>query len=89
MGAEFATEPGKIYVPPMLNGALAGLVSVTAEPSMPSVSGSLAIGSVGALVMMIAAHVLECTHLDDAVGEIPVHLAAGTLRLSSAANLVS
>lgn len=68
---------GKIDVPLMLNGALAGLVSITAEPSMPSVAGSLAIGSVGALIMMITAYVMERMHLDDAVGAIPVHLAAG------------
>ncbi len=68
---------GKIDLPLMLNGALAGLVSITAEPVAPSMAGSLMIGSVGALVMMAAAALLERYHLDDAVGAIPVHLAAG------------
>ena len=67
----------KIDLPLMLNGALAGLVSITAEPLAPSVAGALAIGAVGAMVMMAAARVLERLRLDDAVGAIPVHLAAG------------
>ncbi|WP_172296824.1 ammonium transporter [Pseudoruegeria sp. HB172150] len=67
----------KLDLPLMLNGALAGLVSITAEPSAPSVALALAIGSVGALIMMGAARLMERARLDDAVGAVPVHLAAG------------
>ncbi|MEM8984107.1 MAG: ammonium transporter [Pseudomonadota bacterium] len=61
----------------MLNGALAGLVSITAEPLMPSLSLSVGIGGVGAIVMLVCTHLLERLRLDDVVGAIPVHLAAG------------
>lgn len=68
---------GKVDLLLMLNGALAGLVSITAEPAAPSMAGSLLIGGIGALVMMAATSLLEKFRLDDAVGAIPVHLAAG------------
>ena len=68
---------GKIDLPLTLNGALAGLVSITAEPAAPGVAGSIAIGGIGALVMMAASALMERLRLDDAVGAVPVHLAAG------------
>ncbi len=68
---------GKIDLPLMLNGALAGLVSITAEPAAPSVTGSLAIGGIGGLIMMAVTAAMERFKLDDAVGAVPVHLAAG------------
>jgi Amt family ammonium transporter len=67
----------RLNLPLMLNGALAGLVSTTAEPVAPSVAGAMAIGAAGALIMMGATRLLERFRLDDAVGAIPVHLAAG------------
>lgn len=68
---------GKVNVPLMLNGALAGLVSITAEPVAPSVAGAMAIGAVGAIVMIAVTCILERLALDDAVGAVPVHLGAG------------
>ena len=68
---------GKMDLPLMLNGALAGLVSITAEPAAPGMAASMAIGAVGALAMLGATRLLEGLGLDDAVGAIPVHLAAG------------
>ncbi|WP_262690011.1 ammonium transporter family protein [Kordiimonas aestuarii] len=60
-----------------LNGALAGLVAITAEPSAPSISAALLIGAGGGLVMLVAAWLLESFRIDDVVGAVPVHLAAG------------
>ncbi len=60
-----------------LNGALAGLVSITAEPLMPSPFLSILIGSVGGLIVVIAVPVLDKLKIDDVVGAIPVHLLAG------------
>lgn len=67
----------RLDLPLILNGALAGLVSITAEPLLPSVGLAIAIGGIGALLMMGASRVLELFKLDDVVGAIPVHLVAG------------
>jgi Amt family ammonium transporter len=61
----------------MLNGALAGLVSITAEPLAPTLGQAVLIGAIGGIVMMVGTRVLENLLLDDVVGAIPVHLAAG------------
>lgn len=61
----------------MLNGALAGLVSITAEPLAPTLGQAALIGGLGSVVMMAATRLLETLMLDDVVGAIPVHLAAG------------
>ncbi len=60
-----------------LNGALAGLVTITAEPAAPSISGAVLIGASGGLVMIAGARLLERFRIDDVVGAIPVHLVAG------------
>jgi Amt family ammonium transporter len=62
----------------ILNGALAGLVSITAEPLAPSLANAALIGAIGGVLMMIGTRVLEQLQLDDVVGAIPVHLVAGT-----------
>ncbi|WP_420857988.1 ammonium transporter [Marivivens marinus] len=61
----------------VLNGALAGLVSITAEPLAPSLFGALWIGAVGGLIVVIAVPMLDKFKIDDVVGAIPVHLIAG------------
>ena len=68
---------GRLDLPLILNGALAGLVSITAEPVAPTVGQAMLIGAAGALVMMTATRLLEAARLDDVVGAVPVHLAAG------------
>ena len=68
---------GKTDVVMMLNGALAGLVSITAEPLAPSPLLAIGIGSVGSLVMYFGTNWLNSLRLDDVVGAIPVHLFAG------------
>jgi Amt family ammonium transporter len=61
----------------MLNGALAGLVSITAGPVAPSIGQAALIGAIGGLLMMANTNLLEKLKIDDVVGAIPVHLVAG------------
>ena len=60
-----------------LNGALAGLVAITAEPLTPSVPVSMLVGGLGSLLAMLTIPVLDKFKIDDVVGAIPVHLVAG------------
>ena len=60
-----------------LNGALAGLVSITAEPLMPSMGEAALIGGIGGLLMAMAVPMLDRLKIDDVVGAIPVHLICG------------
>lgn len=68
---------GKTDVIMMLNGALAGLVAITAEPLTPGPVTAMIIGSIGALIMYFGTKMLENFGLDDVVGAIPVHMFAG------------
>ena len=68
---------GKTDVIMMLNGALAGLVAITAEPLTPSPMLAMLIGSIGAIIMYFGTKMLEGFGLDDVVGAIPVHMFAG------------
>lgn len=60
-----------------LNGALAGLVSITAGPLDPTLFGALWIGAVGGIIVVITVPMLDKMKIDDVVGAIPVHLLAG------------
>ncbi|MFZ5964323.1 ammonium transporter [Thalassococcus sp. BH17M4-6] len=60
-----------------LNGALAGLVSITAGPLDPSLFGALWIGAVGGIIVVFTVPMLDKMKIDDVVGAIPVHLIAG------------
>ncbi len=60
-----------------LNGALAGLVAITAEPLTPSVPAALLVGGMGSLLAMLTVPLLDKFKIDDVVGAIPVHLVAG------------
>ncbi len=68
---------GKIDLTMVLNGALAGLVAITAEPLTPSIPAALLIGAVGAALAVMAVPMLDRLKIDDVVGAIPVHLVAG------------
>ena len=68
---------GKANLAYCLNGALAGLVSITAEPLTPTIMEAIAIGAVGAVIATFGAKLLEAVRIDDVVGAIPVHLFAG------------
>jgi Amt family ammonium transporter len=61
----------------VLNGALAGLVSITAEPLAPGLGAATLIGAVGGVIVVFAVPFLDRLRIDDVVGAIPVHLLAG------------
>ncbi|WP_386680203.1 ammonium transporter [Loktanella sp. R86503] len=68
---------GKVDLTMVLNGALAGLVSITAGPLDPSLFGALLIGAVGGGIAVVVVPMLDKMKIDDVVGAIPVHLVAG------------
>ncbi len=61
----------------VLNGALAGLVSITAEPLTPGLGMATLIGAVGGVIVVLTIPMMDKLKLDDVVGAIPVHLFAG------------
>ena len=61
----------------ILNGALAGLVSITAEPLTPTLVEATLIGGGGGVIVVFAVPMLDRLKIDDVVGAIPVHLFAG------------
>ncbi|MCV2401873.1 ammonium transporter [Marinomonas sp. C2222] len=68
---------GKADLTMLLNGALAGLVAITAEPSTPSALGATLIGVVGGLIVVVSILTLDKLKLDDPVGAISVHGVVG------------
>ena len=68
---------GKADITMALNGALAGLVAITAEPLAPTVGHAIIIGGIGGLLPVIFVPILDKLKIDDVVGAIPVHLVAG------------
>ena len=67
----------KVDVTMALNGALAGLVAITAEPLAPSIPAALFIGGVGGVIVVFTVPLLDKLKIDDVVGAISVHLFAG------------
>ncbi|MAM63878.1 ammonium transporter [Maritimibacter sp. UBA3975] len=67
----------KVDLTMVLNGALAGLVSITAEPLAPSLGAATLIGAVGGVIVVFTVPLLDKMKIDDVVGAIPVHLFAG------------
>ncbi len=61
----------------MLNGALGGLVAITAEPLFPTPLMAFAIGIGAGFILFFAIQLLEDLRIDDVVGAIPVHLFCG------------
>ena len=60
-----------------LNGAIAGLVSITAAPDFTDHYWAVIIGAIGAVVCTAGLKLLERIKLDDVVGAVPAHLFAG------------
>jgi Amt family ammonium transporter len=60
-----------------VNGFLAGLVAITAPCYWVEPVGAFVIGIVGAVVMIVATELLEHFRIDDPIGAVPVHMAAG------------
>ena len=73
---------GKVDLTMVLNGALAGLVSITVEKLTPTMAWTCLIGGVGGLIVVFGVPLLDNVKIDDVVGAISVHLFAdiwGTL----------
>ena len=68
---------GRIDLLAGLNGAIAGLVSITAGPDIVAHHWAVAIGLVGGVICVVAIKLLETWKVDDVVGAIPAHLFAG------------
>ena len=71
-----------------LNGAIAGLVAITAGPDIVDARVAILIGAIGALLCTAGLKLLERIKVDDVVGAVPAHLFAGiwgTLAVSIAA----
>ena len=68
---------GKVDPTMAFNGAIGGLVSITAEPLAPSMGGAVAIGAVGGVLVVLTIPLLDKLKIDDVVGAIPAHLVCG------------
>ena len=68
---------GKADLTMALNGAIAGLVSITAEPMMPSPLLATFIGAVGGVIVVFSIVALDKVKIDDPVGAISAHGTAG------------
>ena len=60
-----------------LNGAIAGLVSITAAPDITDHYWAVIVGAIGGVICTAGLKLLEKVKLDDVVGAIPAHLMAG------------
>ena len=68
---------GKADLTMLLNGALAGLVAITAEPSTPSALQATLFGIMAGVIVVLSILVLDKIKIDDPVGAISVHGVAG------------
>lgn len=67
----------KVDLTMALNGALAGLVSITAGPDTPTIGSAIIIGAIGGILVVVAVPLLDKLKIDDVVGAVSVHLVAG------------
>lgn len=72
---------GKADLTMALNGALAGLVAITAEPSTPTPLQATIFGGLGGILVVFAIVTLDKMKIDDPVGAISVHGVVGLLGL--------
>ena len=72
---------GKADLTMLLNGALAGLVAITAEPSTPSALQATIFGAIGGVLVVFSILTLDKLKIDDPVGAISVHGTVGLLGL--------
>lgn len=68
---------GKADLTMILNGALAGLVAITASPDTPGAVGAVVIGAIAGMLVVFSILGLDKLRIDDPVGAISVHGAAG------------
>lgn len=72
---------GKADLTMLLNGALAGLVAITAEPSTPTALEATLFGAAGGVLVVLSIVTLDKMKIDDPVGAISVHGVCGLLGL--------
>jgi len=72
---------GKADLTMALNGALAGLVAITAEPSTPTAFLATLFGALGGILVVFSITLLDRLKIDDPVGAISVHGTCGVLGL--------
>ena len=72
---------GKADLTMLLNGALAGLVAITAEPSTPTALQATLFGAIGGVLVVFSIVFLDKLKIDDPVGAISVHGTCGFLGL--------
>ncbi|WP_201556741.1 ammonium transporter [Psychrobacter submarinus] len=72
---------GKADLTMLLNGALAGLVAITAEPSTPSALQATLFGVVAGVIVVLSILALDKIKIDDPVGAISVHGVVGLFGL--------
>ncbi len=72
---------GKADLTMLLNGALAGLVAITAEPSTPTALQATLFGAIGGVLVVFSIITLDKLRIDDPVGAISVHGVCGLLGL--------
>jgi Amt family ammonium transporter len=72
---------GKADLTMALNGALAGLVAITAEPSTPTALQATLFGAAGGILVVLSILALDKLKIDDPVGAISVHGVVGLLGL--------
>ncbi|RZF77600.1 ammonium transporter [Pseudoalteromonas sp. CO325X] len=72
---------GKADLTMVLNGALAGLVVVTAEPASPSPLLAILLGAIGGIAVVFSIVALDKARIDDPVGAISVHGVCGAIGL--------
>ena len=68
---------GRIDLLAGLNGAIAGLVAITAGPDIVDHYWAIVIGAIGGAILVVGLKVLERLKIDDVVGAVPAHLFAG------------
>ncbi len=74
IGWRFTGIPKVIF---LINGALGGLVAITASCNAVSAADAVAIGGLAGVVCLTCERLLEKLKIDDAVGAVPVHLGCG------------
>ena len=68
---------GRVDLLASLNGAIGGLVSITAAPDIAEHYWAVVIGGVGGAIVVLGMMLLERLKVDDVVGAVPAHLFAG------------
>ncbi|TCS64836.1 ammonium transporter [Varunaivibrio sulfuroxidans] len=60
-----------------LNGAIGGLVSITAGPDTPTLGSAIIIGAIGGILVVLAVPLIDKLKIDDVVGALSAHLVCG------------